>query len=118
MRTHRAYLFGVGLALPMVALVAGLQVPSVAASPQPAATDVNRSLKGDRLPAVTRGNPADRQGWQNPAAPPKIARWLRGHRQRDDAILPGTDAGTLHLLTGTAIAGRLRRTGGHACPVR
>lgn len=74
MRTHRAYLFGVGLALPMVALITGLQVPSasVAASPQPAATDVNRSLKGDRLPALTRGNPADRQGWQNPAAPPKL----------------------------------------------
>jgi hypothetical protein len=72
MRTHRAYLFGVGLALPMLALVAGLQVPSVAASPQPAATDVNRALKGDRLPAVTTGNPAGRQGWQNPAAPPKL----------------------------------------------
>jgi hypothetical protein len=64
MRTHRAYLFGVGLALPMLALVAGLQVPSVAASPQPAATDVNRTLKGDRLPAVASGNPADRQGSQ------------------------------------------------------
>ena len=72
MHIHRAYLFGVGLALPMVGLIAGLQVPSVAASPQPAATDVNRTLKGDRLPAVTRGNPADRQGWQNPAAPPRL----------------------------------------------
>ena len=33
MRAHRAYLFGVGLALPILALVAGLQVESVAASP-------------------------------------------------------------------------------------
>src|SRR5450631_3794453 len=72
MRTHRAYLFGVGLALPMLALVAGLQVPSVAASPQPAATDVNRTLKGDRLPAVTGGNPADRQGSQVRQPSPKL----------------------------------------------
>ncbi len=72
MRTHRAYLFGVGMALPMLALVAGLQVPSVAASPQPAATDVNRVLKGDRLPAVTNGNPADRQGWQTRQPAPKL----------------------------------------------
>jgi hypothetical protein len=72
MRTHRAYLFGVGLALPMLALVAGLQVPSVAASPQAAATDVNRTLKGDRLPAVTSGNPADRQGSQAGQPNPKL----------------------------------------------
>jgi hypothetical protein len=71
MRTHRAYLFGVGLALPMLALVAGLQVPSVAASPQSAVTDVNRTLKGDRLPAVTSGNP-DRQGWQTRQPAPKL----------------------------------------------
>jgi hypothetical protein len=72
MRTHRAYLFGVGLALPMVALLAGMQVPSVAASPQPAASDVNRTLKGDRLPAVTSGNPADRQGSQARQPTPKL----------------------------------------------
>jgi hypothetical protein len=72
MRTHRAYLFGVGLALPVLALVAGLQAPSVAASPQPAATDVNRALKGDRLPAVTSGNPADRQGWQTRQPTPRL----------------------------------------------
>ncbi len=73
MRTHRAYLFGVGLALPMLALVAGLQMPSVAASPsQPVVTDVNRALKGDRLPAVTSGNPADRQGWQTRQPTPKL----------------------------------------------
>jgi hypothetical protein len=72
MRTHRAYLFGVGLALPMLALIAGLQVPSVAASPQPAATDVNRSLKGDRLPSELSGGPADRQGLQAPRPAPRL----------------------------------------------
>jgi hypothetical protein len=67
MRNHSAYLFGIGLALPMLALVAGLQVPTVAASPQNPATDVNRALKGDRLPAAaTSGKPADLQGWQAP----------------------------------------------------
>jgi hypothetical protein len=72
MRHHRAYLFGVGLALPVLALVAALQVPTVAASPQsPApATDVNRTLKGDRLPAAaTNGNPAQLQA---PRATPKL----------------------------------------------
>src|SRR2546430_2435922 len=75
MRTHRAYLFGIGLALPMLALVAGLQVPSVAAAPQPAATDVNRTLKGDRLPSdlsAIGGKPADRQGSQTPQPAPKL----------------------------------------------
>jgi hypothetical protein len=52
MRGQSAYLFGVGLALPMLALVAGLQVPTVAASPQKPSADVNRTLKGDRLPAL------------------------------------------------------------------
>jgi hypothetical protein len=70
MRKHRAYLFGIGLALPMLALVAGLQVPTVAASPQSPATDVNRTLKGDRLPAAaTNGNPANLQA---PRATPKL----------------------------------------------
>ena len=68
MGTHRAYLFGVGLALPVLALVAGLQVPSVAASPQAAATDVNRSLKGDRLPP----KPSELQGWQAPRPSPSL----------------------------------------------
>jgi hypothetical protein len=72
MRTHRAYLFGVGLALPMLALVTGLQVPPVAASPQPAATDVNRILKGDRLLSVIGGKPHDRQGWQTLQRTPKL----------------------------------------------
>jgi hypothetical protein len=70
MRKHRASLFGIGLALPMLALVAGLQVPTVAASPQSPATDVNRTLKGDRLPtAATNGNPANLQA---PRATPKL----------------------------------------------
>jgi hypothetical protein len=59
----------------MLALVAGLQVPSVAASPQPAAADVNRSLKGDRLPPdlpVIGGKPAERQGWQAPRPNPRL----------------------------------------------
>jgi hypothetical protein len=80
MRRHSAYLFGIGLALPMLALVAGLQVPTVAASPQSPATqnpmtDVNRALKGDRLPPVlpaTDGKPADRQGWQAPRPNPRL----------------------------------------------
>ena len=70
MRKHRAYLVGVGLALPMLALVAGLQVPTVAASPQSPTTDVNRALKGDRLPAAaTNGNPANLPA---PRATPKL----------------------------------------------
>jgi hypothetical protein len=72
MRHRSAYLFGVGLALPMLALVAGLQVPTVAASPQNAISDVNRVLKGDRLPSIhptTDGKPAD---LQVPRAIPKL----------------------------------------------
>jgi len=74
MRGHCAYLFGVGLALPMLALVAGLQVPTVAASPQiPTAnaptTNVNRILKGDRLPAMVPGTNANPSG---PRATPKL----------------------------------------------
>ena len=75
MHRHSAYLFGVGLALPLLALVAGLQVPSVAASPQSATSDVNRMLKGDRLPSVhptTDGKPADLQGSPAPRANPKL----------------------------------------------
>jgi hypothetical protein len=75
MRHRSAYLFGVGLALPMLALLAGLQVPTVAASPQNTTSDVNRLLKGDRLPSIhptTDGKPADLQGWQAPRAIPKL----------------------------------------------
>jgi hypothetical protein len=75
MRTHRAYLFGVGLALPILALVAGLQVRTVAASPQKMTTDVNRSLKGDRLPDMVPapdGRPAELQGWQAHPASPRL----------------------------------------------
>jgi len=55
----------------MLALIAGLQVRTVAASPQPASQDttaaVNRALKGDRLTfPATSGKPADRQGRQAP----------------------------------------------------
>jgi hypothetical protein len=52
MSRHSPYLFGVGLALPILALVAGLQVPTVAASPQNPSSEVNRALKGDRLPSI------------------------------------------------------------------
>ncbi len=79
MRTHRAYLFGVGLALPILGLVAGLQVQPVAASPQKIAiqktttqkttTDVNRILKGDRLIPATSGESAEREGLQAPTHP-------------------------------------------------
>jgi hypothetical protein len=74
MRTHRAYLFGVGLALPILALVAGLQVQTVAASPQKittqkATTDVNRVLKGDRLVPAAAGESAERQA---PTARPRL----------------------------------------------
>jgi hypothetical protein len=67
MRGHLAYLFGGGLGLAMLALVAGLQVRTVAASPQSlvqdAATGVNRTLKGDRLDLSTMSaKPTDRQG--------------------------------------------------------
>jgi hypothetical protein len=75
MRGRSAYLFGVGLALPLLALVAGLQVPTVAASPQNPTTDVNRSLKGDRLPPAlpaAAGKPADLQGWRAPRRDPKL----------------------------------------------
>jgi hypothetical protein len=73
MPRHGAYLFGSGLALAMLALIAGLQVPTVAASPQDATIEVNRTLKGDRLPATaTSGKPADLQGWQVPRENPKL----------------------------------------------
>src|ERR1700681_1018882 len=75
MHNRSAYLFGVGLALPLLALVAGLQVPTVAASPQNAATEVNRILKGDRLLSVlpvTSGKPADLRGWPAPRTNPKL----------------------------------------------
>jgi hypothetical protein len=80
MRPRSAYLFGIGLALPLVALVAGLQVPTVAASPQdPTTRDpttaVNRSLKGDRLPPnlpATTANPSDLQGSQAPRMRPTL----------------------------------------------
>jgi hypothetical protein len=71
MRGHWAYLFGSGLGLAMLALVAGLQVRTVAASPQSLVQDatagVNRSLKGDRLDLPTMSmsaKPTDRQGSQ------------------------------------------------------
>jgi hypothetical protein len=79
MRTHRAYLFGVGLALPILALVAGLQVQSVSASPQKITTqksttqkstiDVNRTLKGDRLIPAADSESAEQQGLQAPTRP-------------------------------------------------
>jgi hypothetical protein len=75
MRRHSAYLFGIGLALPLLALVAGLQVPTVAASPQNPMTDVNRVLKGDRLPPAfpaTAGKPAELQGLQAPRPDPRL----------------------------------------------
>jgi hypothetical protein len=53
---------GSGLALPLLALVAAVQVQTVAASPHKAATDVNRALKGDRLPMVTPESEADSTG--------------------------------------------------------
>jgi hypothetical protein len=58
------------LALPILALVAGLQVPTVAASPQGPMTEVNRAPKGDRLPSIlpaTSANPGELQG--RPAHP-------------------------------------------------
>ncbi len=75
MRPHNAYLFGVGLALPILALVAGLQVATVAASPQRASNDVNRVLKGDRLPPIQPGTNAssfDLQGRPAPQTKPKL----------------------------------------------
>ncbi len=52
MRAHGAYLLVCGLAVAMASLAAGLQVPTVSASPQKSATVVNRALKGDRLPVL------------------------------------------------------------------
>jgi hypothetical protein len=75
MRPRSAYFFGIGLALPMLALVAGLQVPTVAASPQDATLEVNHTLKGDRLPSIltgTNANPSDLQGRQAPRANPTL----------------------------------------------
>ena len=70
MRGHWAYLFGSGLGLAMLALLAGLQVRTVAASPQDSmrngSTAVNRTLKGDRLMPPTIEKPANRQGFQAP----------------------------------------------------
>jgi hypothetical protein len=79
MRGHWAYLVGSGLGLAMLALIAGLQVRTVAASPQFGAQDaardatiaVNRALKGDRLMPLPTGG-TDRQGLQAPRANPKL----------------------------------------------
>ena len=71
MSRHSPYLFGVGLALPILALVAGLQVPTVAASPGPT-TEVNRTLKGDRLPSVLPATSADPTELQGRRAPPTL----------------------------------------------
>jgi hypothetical protein len=72
MSRHSPYLFGVGLALPLLALVAGLQVPSVAAAPHTPTTEVNRTLKGDRLPSMLPGTNANPSGRTSPAATPKL----------------------------------------------
>jgi hypothetical protein len=80
MRASSAYLLGGGLAVAMLGFVAGLEVPTVAASPQiamrDANTQVNRALKGDRLgvpvPPAMSANPADPQGSQAPHADPKL----------------------------------------------
>jgi len=75
MRPRSAYLFGIGLALPMLALVAGLQVPTVAASPQDPTTAVDRSLKADRLPPslpAATANPSHLEGRQAPRTSPKL----------------------------------------------
>jgi glucose/arabinose dehydrogenase len=84
MRAHRAYLLGSGLAVAVLAFAAGLQVPSVSASTQAATqvathdatTQVNRSLKGDRLgvsvsPEMS-ASPAAPQGTEAPRATPKL----------------------------------------------
>jgi len=74
MRAHRAYLLGCGLALPLLALAAGLQAATVTASPPKFATDVNRALKGDRLPAVTPAGDANSSapGFKAPPAHPRL----------------------------------------------
>jgi hypothetical protein len=72
MSRHSPYLFGVGLALPMLALVAGLQVPTVAASPHIPTTDLNRTLKGDRLPSMLPGTNANPSARPAPAANPRL----------------------------------------------
>jgi hypothetical protein len=70
MSRHSPYLFGVGLALPILALVAGLQVPTVAASPQAPTTDVNRTLTGDRLPpSILPGTNANPRPDARPSLP-------------------------------------------------
>jgi hypothetical protein len=79
MRASSAYLLGSGLAVAMLGFLAGLEVPSVAASPQIAVQDanlqVNRVLKGDRLgvpvPPAMSANPAE-HGSQVPRAIPKL----------------------------------------------
>jgi hypothetical protein len=80
MRASWAYLLGGGLAVTMLGFVAGLEVPTVAASPQIAMQDatmqVNRALKGDRqgvpVPPAMSANPADPQSSQVPRANPKL----------------------------------------------
>ena len=54
MRPHRAYLLGGVVGLAILAAGASLQALPVAASPHSGAhtMDLNRALKGDRLPAV------------------------------------------------------------------
>ena len=91
MRGRRAYLFGVGLALPLLALVAGLQVPSLTASPQIATTDVNRSLKGDRLPVfvpATNANPSELPHKRTVLSQPALAMRLSSGAKDADVTTP------------------------------
>ena len=69
MRPHRAYLLGSVLGLAILAAGASLRALPVAAAPHASTPvmDLNRALKGDRLPAVapageTQSVPAARPG--------------------------------------------------------
>lgn len=70
MRPHSAYLVGSVLGLAILAAGASLQALPVAASPHTSAppVDLNRALKGDRLPAVA---PAE-ETQSVPAARPRL----------------------------------------------
>jgi hypothetical protein len=70
MRAHRAYLLGGILGLAILAAGAGLQALPVAASPHNSAkaVELNRALKGDRLPAVAPAGETE----SLPAARPRL----------------------------------------------
>jgi len=102
MRPHSAYLFGVGLALPILAFggrLAGADRCGIAAvsrhrrEPRPQGRSPAVDPERHERQSVRSAGPA------GAADKSEAARWLRSGGERDDAVVAGADARPLHLLT-------------------